>query len=66
MERAEEREISEAEDADAIEDVVFERERPDEAEPSDGAGMGTDSTINWPLVKAFERKGLRSSRGTSE
>lgn len=62
--RAEEKDISEADDA--IEDVVFERERPVEADSSEGAGIGTESTSNCPLLKALERNGLRSSMGTSE
>lgn len=63
--RAEEVEISETDDA--IEAEVFERaRRPDSAEWSGRGGSGTDSTISCPLLKAFDRKGLRSPSGTSE
>ena len=58
-------EISDAEEA--IEDVVFARKRPSgDTASSAGAGMGTESTINCPLRKAFARKCLTSSRPLSE
>ena len=42
-----EAEISDAEEA--IEDVVFARERPSEdTMSSGGAGIGTESTRSWP------------------
>ena len=63
--RADESEISEADQV--VEDVVFERKRQsDNTGSSDGAGIGTESTISCPFLKAFARKGFRSSRGVSE
>jgi hypothetical protein len=61
-ERAEERDISEAEEA-----VELERERPSgEPESSGGVGIGTESTSNCPLLKASKRNGFRLSKGASE
>jgi hypothetical protein len=57
--RALEGEISEEEEA-----VEADRERVSRAVVG-GGGMGTESTINWALVKALERKGLRSLVGVS-
>jgi hypothetical protein len=48
---------------DAIEDVVLERER--EALLSGGSGLGTESIISCPLLKASDRKEPRSSKGMS-
>lgn len=57
--------ISDAEDALDDEELDCPR-RSGRAELLDGGEIGTESTMSCPLVKALERKGSRSSNGTSE
>jgi len=50
----------------AIDEVVYAGDRPSKMDASDEAGIGTESTINCPCLKAFARKDERSSTGVSE
>ena len=64
--RAVESEMSDAEEA--MDETVFERDRPSEAvrESSVGPGMGIESMRSWASLNVSYRKGLRSSTGTVE